>query len=133
MKIRCWHSDSWVREDNMEICSSCGKELGKLVNKGNKSLSSFSGTSQEASKPVESQQNLDNYVLQSNLEDNFSQKEKESISDIKRNEKADHLLPKKTAIAATIVLVTIVIVAIVGGLFYYSYTQVHVSLDSVNL
>ena len=80
MKIRCWHSDSWVREDNMEICSSCGKELGKLVNKGNKSLSSFSGTPKEASKPVESQQNLDNYVLQSNLEDNFSQKEKKYLS-----------------------------------------------------
>jgi len=129
MKIRCWHSDSWVREDNMEICSSCGKELGKLVNKGNKSLS-FSGTPKEASKPVESQQNLDNYVLQSNLEDNFSQKEKETISDIKRNEKADHLLPKKATIAA---IVVIAIIAIVGGLFYYSYTQIHVSLDSVNL
>src|SRR3972149_2439877 len=61
---RCWHGDAWVREDNMEICSLCGKELGKLLEKGNKSLSSFSGSPKEKSKPVESQQSLDSFVTQ---------------------------------------------------------------------
>jgi len=37
-------------------------------------------------------------------------------------------LAKVAAIAATII---IVIIAIVGGLFYYSYTQIHVSLNDV--
>lgn len=91
---RCWHSDSWVREDNMEICSSCGKELGKLVEKGNKTLSSFSGTPKEKSKPVESQQNLDSYVAQSSLDNSVV---KETINDIEKNEKALGILKERLA------------------------------------
>ena len=92
---RCWHGDAWVREDNMEICSLCGKELGKLLEKGNKSLSSFSGSPKEKSKPVESQQSLDSFVTQSNIED--TSVVKETINDIERNEEALGLLKERLA------------------------------------
>ena len=102
---RCWHSESWVRDDRMEICSSCGKELGKLIEKGNKSLSSFSGTPVGARKgwdkrgrgikPVESQQKLDSFVTQSNIED--TSVVKETINDIERNEEALGLLKERLA------------------------------------
>ena len=95
MKIRCWHSDSWVREDNMEICSSCGKELGKLIEKGNKTLSSFSGNPIEKSKPVESQQSLDSFVTQSNIEDDSVVKE--TINDIEKNEESLGILKERLA------------------------------------
>ena len=92
---RCWHGDSWVREDNMEICSSCGKELGKLVEKGNKTLSSFSGNPIEKSKPVESQQSLDSFVTQSNIEDDSVVKE--TINDIEKNEESLGILKERLA------------------------------------
>jgi len=79
----------------MEICSSCGKELGKLVNKGNKSLSSFSGTPKEASEPVEYQQNLDSFVTQSNIEDDSVVKE--TINDIEKNEESLGILKERLA------------------------------------
>ncbi len=95
MKIRCWHSDSWVREDNMEICSSCGKQLGKLLQKGDDTLSSFSGTPKEASKPVESQQKLDSFVTQNNIEE--TPEVKETINDIEKNEETLGILKERLA------------------------------------
>jgi len=86
---RCWHNDSWVRDDRMEICSSCGKELGKRLGKGNES------ELKEESKPIEAQQNLDSYVAQNILENNSL--EKETINDIERNEEALGILKERLA------------------------------------
>lgn len=86
---KCGHIDSWIREDRMEICSSCGKELGKRLRKGNES------ESKENQKPIESQQNLDSYVDQSILEDNSI--ENETIYDIERNEEVLGILKDRLA------------------------------------
>jgi len=86
---RCWHNDSWVRDDRMEICSSCGKELGKRLGKGNES------ESKEEAKSIEAQQNLDSYVAQNVLENNSL--EKETINDIERNEEALGILKERLA------------------------------------
>jgi len=86
---RCWHTGTWIREDNMEICSSCGKELGKLLGNGEKS------EPKEESKPIEAQQNLDSYVAQSTLE--YNSGDKETINDIERNEKALGILKERLA------------------------------------
>jgi len=61
----------------MEICSSCGKELGKRLGTGEKS------EAKEESKTIEVQQNLDNYVTQSKPDDSVK---KETINDIEKNE-----------------------------------------------
>lgn len=77
---KCDHLDTWVREDDVEICSICGKELGKIKSE---------------SKPVESQQNLDSYVTQAKLAE--ESEKKETINDIESNEEALGILKERLA------------------------------------
>ena len=81
---KCIHKDSWIRKHRNR-----GKELGSLLTEEKKSYIN------EESKPVESQQNLDNYVAQSTLENNSE--DKETINDIEKNEKALGVLKERLA------------------------------------
>ena len=84
----CFHTTTHVREDRMEVCNKCDKELGKLLGNGKES------ESKEETKPIQDQQNLDSYVAQSKLDDSL---EKETIHDIERNEEALGLLKERLA------------------------------------
>ena len=81
---KCWHNDTWVRDDRMEICTSCGKEVGKRLSTG------------EDEKPKEAQQLLDSYVTQAKTE-GTAKDEKETINDIEENEKVLGILKERLA------------------------------------
>ena len=81
---RCWHNETWIRDDRMEICTSCGKEVGKRLSTG------------EDEKPKEAQQLLDSYVTQAKTE-GTAKDEKETINDIEENEKVLGKLKERLA------------------------------------